>query len=103
MTHLALILLTHLADLLLTHLALIFWTHLAALTHIAELTHLAVLQTLVAKTLNRIQAFEMKCTRKLLRISYLEHRTNEYVRNTVDIIVGAREPLLVIVKRLILT
>ena len=38
-----------------------------------------------------IQAFETKCTRKRLRISYLEHKIN--------FLVGPQEPLLSTVKR----
>ena len=41
----------------------------------------------------------MKFTRKLLCVSYLEHRTDEYVRNKVESHVGPREPLRAIVKR----
>ena len=37
--------------------------------------------TLLAETERRIQAFENKCLRKLLCISYWEHKTNEYVQN----------------------
>ena len=35
--------------------------------------------TLLAVTENKLQAFENKCMRKILRISYMEHKTNEYV------------------------
>ena len=31
----------------------------------------------------RIQAFETKCMRKLLHISYLEHKTNDWVRSMI--------------------
>lgn len=55
--------------------------------------------TLLADTEKKIQAFENKCLRKLLRISYLEHKTNEYVRSTVTSLVGPQEPLLATVKR----
>ena len=37
--------------------------------------------TLLADSENTIQAFETKCMRKLLRISYLEHKTNVVHRN----------------------
>ena len=47
----------------------------------------------------RIQAFETKCTRKLLRISYLEHKTNDWERSKINFLVGPQEPLLAIVKR----
>ena len=55
--------------------------------------------TLMADTERRIQAFETKCLRKLLRISYKEHKTNEYVYDTVNGLVGPQEPLLATVKR----
>ncbi|XP_076472614.1 uncharacterized protein LOC143302013 [Babylonia areolata] len=35
--------------------------------------------TLSAALEKRIQAFAMKCYRKLLRISWVEHKTNDYV------------------------
>ena len=47
----------------------------------------------------RIQAFKIKCVRKLLRISYLEHKTNDCVQSKIDFLVSPREPLLATVKR----
>ena len=55
--------------------------------------------TLTAETEKKIQAFEHKCLRKLLRISYLEHKTNDYVRRTVADMVGRQEPLIATIKR----
>jgi hypothetical protein len=55
--------------------------------------------TLHADTERRIQAFENKCLRRLLRISYLEHKTNQFVQDTVSAFVGPQEPLLATVKR----
>ena len=55
--------------------------------------------TLLADTEKRIKAFETKCLRKLLRISYREHKTNDYVRSKVMSYVGPQEPLLSTVKR----
>ena len=55
--------------------------------------------TLLAETERRIQAFEFKCLRRLLRISYKEHRTNDFIRSTVDSMVGPQEPLLTTVRR----
>ena len=55
--------------------------------------------TLLAESESRIQAFETKNLRKLLRISYKEHKTNEYVRSLVRTLVGPQEPLLATVKR----
>ena len=40
--------------------------------------------TLLADSEKRIQAFETKCTRRLLRISYLEHKTNDRVRSKIN-------------------
>ena len=37
--------------------------------------------------------------RKLLRIHYSEHKTNEYVRQRIDILAGKQEPLLTVMKR----
>ena len=46
-----------------------------------------------------VQAFEIKCLRKLLCISYLEHKTNVLVWSKINIHVGPQEPLLATVKR----
>ena len=50
--------------------------------------------TLIADSEKRTQAFETKCHRKLLRIPYLEHMTNDWVRNKTNSLVGPQEPLL---------
>ena len=50
--------------------------------------------TLLAHSKKRIQAFETKCMRKLLCISYLEHKTNKWVRREINFLVGPQEPLL---------
>ena len=47
----------------------------------------------------RIQAFETKCLRKVLRVSYLEHKTNDWVRSKINSLVGTQEPLLATVER----
>ena len=47
----------------------------------------------------RIQAMEMRCYRKILRISYKDHVTNEEVRAKIHQAIGSREDLLTIVKR----
>ena len=47
----------------------------------------------------RIQAFENKCYRSMLGISYREHKTNEYVWQLVDILARRQELLLSTVKR----
>ena len=55
--------------------------------------------TLTADLERRIQAFENKCFRRMLGISYREHKTNEYVWQEVSILAGPQELLLSIVKR----
>ena len=55
--------------------------------------------TLLADTEKRLQAFENKCMRKLLQISYTEHRTNKEVWDSVALHVGTQEPLLTTVKQ----
>ena len=55
--------------------------------------------TLTADTQRRIRAFENKCYRKLLRVSYTEHRTNEDVLEEITARAGPQEPLLTTVKR----
>ena len=47
----------------------------------------------------RIQVFETKCLRKLLCISYLEHRTDDWVQSKINFLVDPQEPLLENVKR----
>ena len=51
--------------------------------------------TLTAELQRRIQAMEMSCYRKILRISYKDHVTNEEVRQAI----GPHEDLLTMVKR----
>ena len=46
-----------------------------------------------------IQVFETKYLRKLLHISYFEHKINDWVRNKISFLVGSQEPLLATVKR----
>ena len=55
--------------------------------------------TLTTELEKRIQAFEMKCLRRLLNISWQERKTNEYVRETIQKKVGRQEELLSIVKK----
>ena len=54
---------------------------------------------LLAESEKKIHAFKNKCLRKLLRISYHEHKTNEHVRNIVTSLMGPQEPNLATVKR----
>ena len=55
--------------------------------------------TLTADLERRIQAFENKCYRSMLGISYREHKTNEYVWQKVSILAGPQEPLLSTITR----
>ena len=55
--------------------------------------------TLTAETERRIEAFEFKSYRRLLRILYSEHKTNVYVKEQVTNQAGHQESLLSIVKR----
>ena len=55
--------------------------------------------TLTAQLQRRIQAMEMRCYRKILRISYKDHVTNEEVRAKIQQAFGPHEDLLTIVKR----
>ena len=55
--------------------------------------------TLTEEPQRRIQAFEMKCFRRILNISYKEHKTNEYVWNIVTSCSEKQEPLLAIIKK----
>ena len=59
--------------------------------------------TLTAETTRRVQTFETKCFRRMLGISWAEHKTNEYVRAQVTLLDGPHEPLLAIIKRRKLT
>ena len=48
----------------------------------------------------RIQTFETQRVRKLpLRISHMEHKTNDWMRGKINFHVGPQEPLLETVKR----
>ena len=47
----------------------------------------------------KTEAFEIKCLRKLLRIPYFEHKTNDWVWSKISFLVGPREPLPATVKR----
>ena len=54
---------------------------------------------LTAELQGRIQAIEMRCYHKILRISYKDHVTNEEVRAKIQQAIGPHEDLLTIVKR----
>ena len=53
--------------------------------------------TLTAELEKRTQAFEMRCYRMLLNISYKDHVTNEEVRRRVQAAIGEYDELLTLV------
>ena len=55
--------------------------------------------TLTAELEKRTQAFEMRCYRKLLNISYKDHVTNEEVRRKTQAAIGEYDELLTLVKK----
>ena len=55
--------------------------------------------TFTSELQRRIQAMEMRCYRKILRIFYKDHVTNEEVRAKIQQAIGPHEDLLTIVKR----
>ena len=55
--------------------------------------------TLTAELEKRTQAFEMRCYRRLLNISYEDHVTNEEVRRKIQAAVGEYDELLTLVKK----
>ena len=55
--------------------------------------------TLTAELEKRTQAFEMRCNRRLLNISYKDHVTNEEVRRKIQAAIGEYDELLTLVKK----
>ena len=55
--------------------------------------------TLTEELKRRIQAMEMRCYRKLLRISNKDHVTNKEVHANIQQAIGPHEDLMTIVKR----
>ena len=55
--------------------------------------------TLTAELEKRTQAFEMRCYRRLLNISYKDHITNEEVRRKIQAVIGEYDELLTLVKK----
>ena len=55
--------------------------------------------TMLADAERKIYAFENKCHRRLLRTSYKDRISNEFVRDQITTLVGHQEPLLATVKR----
>ena len=54
---------------------------------------------LTAELEKRTQAFEMRCYRRLLNISYKDHVTNEEVRRKIQAAIGECDELLALVKK----
>ena len=55
--------------------------------------------TLTAELEKRTQAFEMRCYRRLLNISYKDHVTNEEVHRKIQAAIGEYDELLTLVKK----
>ena len=55
--------------------------------------------TLLADSETRIQALETKCLRNLLRTSYLEHKTNDWVWSKISFLVSPQYALLATLTR----
>ena len=55
--------------------------------------------TLTAELEKRTQAFEMRCYRRLLSISYKDHVTNEEVRRKIQTAIREYDELLTLVKK----
>ena len=55
--------------------------------------------TLTAELQRRIQAMEMRCYRKILRISYKDHVTNEEVRANIQQTIEPHENLTIVKRR----
>ena len=55
--------------------------------------------TITADTSKRIQAFENKCYRRILGISWKDHKTTDFVHNTVKARAGPQESLVGLVRR----
>ena len=54
---------------------------------------------LTAESEKRTRAFEIRCYRRLLNISYSDHVTNEEVRRKIQAAIGEYNELLIMVKR----
>ena len=55
--------------------------------------------TLTAELEKRTQAFEMRCYRRLINISYKDHVTNEEVHRKIQAAIGEYDELLTLVKK----
>ena len=66
---------------------------------LSTLLHGCKTWTLLVYSGKKIQACETKCMRKLLRISYLKHKINDWVGSKINFLADSQEPLLATVKR----
>lgn len=66
---------------------------------IVSLLYVCETWTLFTESERRIQALEMKCFRRLLRISYRKQKKNDYVPSLGSCLAGPQESLLVTVKK----
>ena len=66
---------------------------------ISILLYSCELWTLSSGLEKRTQAFEMRCFRRLLNISYKDHVTNEEVRRKIQAATGEYDELLILVKK----
>ena len=55
--------------------------------------------TLTAELRRKLQAMEMRCYRKILRITFEDLVTNEEVRAKIQQVIGSNEDHLTVVKR----
>ena len=55
--------------------------------------------TLTAELEKRAQAFEMRCYRRVLNISYKDHATNKEARRKIQAAIGEYDELLTLVKK----
>ena len=55
--------------------------------------------TLTAELEKKMQAFEIRCYRRILNISYKDHVTNEEVRRKIQTAIGEYDKLLTLVKK----
>ena len=56
-------------------------------------------RTLLADSEKRIQSSDNECRRKLLRISYVEYKTNDWVQDRINSLVDPQGPFLATFKR----
>ena len=55
--------------------------------------------TLTAELQRRISALEMRCYRKIMNISYIDHITNNAIRERVTEAIGTHDDLLTVVNK----